>query len=253
MPSGKWLASLFALGCGPVAEPPASAELESQLPLAKFDFRQLVVDPAAYSRVDWAGALDVDQLGAGFTLSLVDVARAGFVRLDAYTPTGVDFGVWAGQPVLMSVAADPLTGEVSFAIARSLAPADLLYLYEPVRAARLSEDLFGPGLVAPANPIGTDALVGWAVHTRSAWMRTDQGDVELFPGEPQEVLLAQTPFRATLLASYAVEPQFVGPTGCTEPLERIAFELARVEAGGADLEPILRNPLIPPPLPACLE
>lgn len=245
-------AAVFALACSGGDEPPPAADLESQLPLVRLDLREVWLEVEDFPRVDWAGTLDVVAEDAEFTLSLFDVARFGFLRVDVYTPTGADLAAWDGEPGLVSMAADPLTGELSFAIARSVAADDLLYLYEPIRAGRLSEDAFGPGAVAAAREIGVEAIGEWVVRTRTAWLRTDSGDVELLPGHPQEVIVGGNTFRATLVASYAVEPLFAGAPPCGEPPERIAYELVRVEPGAADLEPLVRNPLIPAPLPSCV-
>lgn len=200
-------------------------------------------------RRDWAGSLNADDSGGGnFELKIVSGLTT--IQIDVFTPSGVDLTEFSGQPIIATVAPEPISDELSVAI--SAEDGELLYLLEPVRPDLLTEERFGPNMLAPATDLGHAIVVGgWDLAISSYYMRTDTGDAELYPGEPQEVMLSGDTYRATLLAGFDATRTVSVQEECVGPQDRTAFELVRVAPGTADLDPILRDTNLPPPVAEC--
>jgi hypothetical protein len=199
------------------------------------------------TRRDWAGPLAVDGDGNNFELT---VSGPSSVRLDLYTPSNADLTVLGGLDVSLSLAPEAISGELSMSISDDAG--DLVYLLEPVGPGLLTTERFGPGMLAPATDLGTAPIDGWNMNISSYYMRTDSGDVELYPGEPQEVTLGGSTYRAVLLAGFTSERVVdANNLECFGPTDRTAFELLRVDAGTADTAALTRDENLPAPLATC--
>jgi hypothetical protein len=197
-------------------------------------------------RYDWSGDARVEGAGGDWEI------RISGVTIDVASPANSDLSAIDGiEDAHVAVAPEPLSNELSLYVTD--ADGALMYLVEPVEAGVLTEDLFGPGRIAPANDLGDASAGGWNLSLTSAWLLTDHGDVELLPGEPQEVTLDGLAFRAVLIAGFTSEFALDGAPQCSGASERLAFELARVEAGKADQTPILRGEDLDPPVSQCVD
>lgn len=241
----KWVVLVGVVGCAEEFTP--SEYLDAQLPKA-------VVVPTdddleiKGSRRDWAGTLVVD--GEDGLWELLISSTSGSAEL--FTPSEADLSVMNGaKDVTLTLAPDSISDELSLAV--SDAAGDLLYLLEPARPALLTEERFGPNMLAPATDLGTAPAEGWDLSISSYYMRTDVGDVELYPGAPQEVMLAGYSYRATLLAGYTAE-RVIQQTqiDCIGAIDRVAFELIRVDPGTVEAATLLRGEDVPPPVALCL-
>jgi hypothetical protein len=76
----------------------------------------------------------------------------------------------------------------------------------------------------------------------SAFVQTDSGEIEAFPGEPQEILLGGLSFRFTLTAAWHRELDPGVSLNCDIRADVLAYEVVRVEPDTADLTPLLRDP-----------
>lgn len=201
-------------------------------------------------RRDWAGSLNVDGDSGNFELNII--SGYATVRIDVYTPSGIDLNDISGQEVDVTVAPEPITDELSVAVYKQ-GTTDLLYLLEPVTPGLLTDERFGFGMIAPADDLGSVRTEdGWDVSISSYYLRADGGDVVLFPGEPQEVMLEGVTYRATILAGFTADRLAQGAAEeCVGPNDRIAFELLQVEPGSVDPTPILRPESVPAPLAQC--
>jgi hypothetical protein len=195
-------------------------------------------------RYEWAGAIRTSGSGAGWEIRVsnvhIDVHSSGHAPLD-----GID-----GISGRVAVAPDHESNELSVAVTDD--GGGLWYLLEPVSPGELTTEQFGLGLVAPANELGLVDADGWELTLRSAWLRTDSGDVELLPGAPQEVSLEGVTFRAILLDGFDADLQLEGAV-CTGASSRLAFELTRVEPGTADLTPLQRDEASVVPTGTCTQ
>jgi hypothetical protein len=138
-----------------------------------------------------------------------------------------------------SLARDSFTEELSVELLD--AEGNLHYLLEAVEPGPLTFENFGSGFVAAASDLGVAQQGNFEVTFVSAWMRTDTGDVELLPGEPQEVTIDGASWRAVLLAGFTTELKIDGAVLCDGADSRLAFELLRLDAPGADLAALTRE------------
>ncbi|MEQ1502643.1 MAG: hypothetical protein ABMB14_10450 [Myxococcota bacterium] len=188
-------------------------------------------------RRDFAGSVTVDGSGRDWTVSVH--TTGGTYDLDVHSPGGSDLSVVDGLgDAKVSIAPEPVSDELSLSIVD--AEGGLVYLVEPVAPDLLTTEQFGAGFVAAGSDLGPADATGWALSLTSAMVRTDSGDVELFPGEPQEIVLDGDSFRAVLLGSYTAELLLSGNIRCEGATDRLAFELVRVAPGAADLTPLTR-------------
>lgn len=211
------------------------------------------LEPAAIStdlelennRRDLTGDLTSEGASKSWTL------RVDAQQVDIYTPTGADLSVLDGLAgARVSLALDPITEERSLRVTDTAGA--LYYLVEPVEAGALTEEQFGLGLVAPANELGKLQQGAYEVTLLSAWLRTDTGDVELLPGEPQAVTIEGTSFRAVLLSAFTTELTRDDAVICTGADSRLSIELARLADGAsADLTPLVRSEGSAPPVGSC--
>lgn len=238
--------ALVAVGCG---EEFAPSEYDAAQ-LARATVTLDDDDTTITLRRDWAGLLDVDGDSGNFEINVNDgLARvAGFT---VYVPSETDLNEFQGRQAQVTVAPDPGSNELSISF-RDADTGDLLYLLEPVAPGLLSDEAFGVGLMAPATDLGSVVESGRTVQMYSYYFRTDAGDVELYPGVPQEVLLGGDSFRVILLAGFTSQ-LLAGSGQCVGPDDRSAIEILRVDPGTAALDPILRpEETLPMPLPTCL-
>lgn len=199
-------------------------------------------------RRDWVGRIAVDGSGQDFTVTVS--TTSGNDDITVHSPAHSDLSGLDGlEDVEVSVAPEPISDELSLSIVDSAGA--LVYLIEPVEGGILTVDQFGQGLIASGADLGTVSVETFDVEFASAQFRTDTGDVELMPGEPQEVVLDGVSYRVVLLASYTSVNTASEDSRCTGAEARIAFELLRIEAGTADLTPIVRAEGSELPLSEC--
>lgn len=196
---------------------------------------------------DYVGTLEVSGGGADWT---VTVGAVGGTDIEVHSPAQSDLSVLEGLvDARASVAVEPLSGELSLAVVD--ADGELAYLVEPVEPGALTESLLGAGFVAAGNDLGAVAAGAWDLALTSALVRTDAGDAELLPGEPQELVIDGVTYRAVLLDSFDATLKLDGDVECTGAADRLAFELLRVDAGSTDLNPLVRAEGVELPTSSC--
>lgn len=183
------------------------------------------------ARLDANGTLNVD--GVGESQDLRFDTSTGPVHVTVDTPTAPDLTAWNDTEVLLSLRQGPSTLGMSIT-----QDGELLYLLEPDGPGAASDELLGPYLVATDTDLGRVTSSAWQGRLWSAVIRTDAGDVDLFPGQPVEVAIGGNTFRAILIASYDMESV---TAGCTMVSSRLAYELLRVEPGSVDTTPLTRD------------
>lgn len=171
--------------------------------------------------------------------------------IEIYSPTGADLSAIDGLvDAQASIAVEPISEELSVKIID--ADGNLHYLLEPVEPGPLTTEQFGLGLIAEATDLGVLPSGNYEVTLVSAWLRTDAGDVELLPGEPQQVNIEGAPFRAVLLSGFTTELKTQSAVLCDGADSRLAFELQRIPDGATpDLTPLVRDPASELPVGSC--
>ncbi|MCB9699373.1 MAG: hypothetical protein H6738_21505 [Alphaproteobacteria bacterium] len=182
------------------------------------------------ARLDASGPLKTEEASEKQELR-IDTST-GLVSLTIDTPTAPDLTAWDDADVLVSLREGPTA--IGMSITQD---GDLLYLLEPDGPGTVSDELLGPNLLATDTDLGTVASSAWQGSLWSALIRTDTGDVELFPGQPAEVIIRGDTFRAILIASYDMESV---TAGCSMDQTRMAYELLRVEPGSVDTTRLVR-------------
>jgi hypothetical protein len=201
-------------------------------------------------RRDWIGNLQVDGDGQRFTLA-VTTESAGTQEVEVHSSAHSDLAALDGiEGVQLSVAPEPLSQELSLSLTDSAG--ELLYLVEPVEAGLLTTEKFGLGLIAEGSDLGVASVEAHDLSLTSALFRTDAGDVELMPGEPQEVAIDGAAYRVVLITSFDSDYRLEGAANCTGADSRLAFELLRIEAGTADLTAIVRPEGVELPVEECI-
>lgn len=198
-------------------------------------------------RRDLAGPLSVTGGGRDWTV------RVNAQAIEVHSPSASDLSTLAGLPdVRASLVREPISEELSLQILD--AEGNLRYLVEPVEPGDLTFENFGGGFLAEASDLGSRTQGNFQITFVSAWMRTDTGDVELLPGEPQEVTIDGARWRAALLAGFRGELQSKGPVLCDGADSRLAFELLRLdaEADPPDLTPRERDVGVELPIGSCI-
>ncbi|MEZ4234902.1 MAG: hypothetical protein R3F59_01800 [Myxococcota bacterium] len=206
------------------------------------------VDFDAGNRRDFVGDLTVEDDGGG-DWHLTLRGSGGTHELDVHSPARSDLSGLDGlTDARLSVQRDPASREVSLAVVD--ADDVVRYLVEPAEPGVLTNDLFGAGLVARGEELGPAQDAAWDLTLSAGVLRTDDGDVELLPGEPQQVALDGLPYRAVLLASFEADLRVESDVSCTGARERLACEL--LQADGGDLTPLVRADNQPLPTSTCL-
>jgi len=188
----------------------------------------------AAARQDLGGVITVSGTAPNLTVNIN--TDNGGTEVTVKAPGLPDLSAIEGIEGMLSLAEDPLTDKLSVMISDAEGP---LYLLETVDAGPLTTSAFGPGFAGGGGSLGD---VGVGLDTLTLYgidISTDDGVVELFPGEPQEILVDGVSYRAVVVASFS--RFFNAQPTCNFLIEDIrSFELTRVEAGTADLTPLTR-------------
>lgn len=102
-------------------------------------------------------------------------------------------------------------------------------------------EVFGRPVWGPGEEIGRGTIGGdLAVIFREVVLDADDGEVILMPGEPTAVTIDGTLYRATVIASYAIDTSGGGSLPECGPSDLLAIELFRVD------EAVRETPLVRP-------
>lgn len=224
---GAMVAAVAMVACSGDGNEETSAWEPNQLAIPEVSLEEDLENP----RLDLAGQLHVD--GVGEQQDLRIDTTTGPVHVEVDSVTSPDFTSWNEDEVLVSIRQD--AAGLSMSIQEDQ---DLLYLLEPAGPGSLSDEILGPNLVAREADLGPVTSGNWSGRLSSVVIRTDTGDVELFPGQPAEVTIHEGTFRAVLLSSYDMDT--VTP-GCAMLPSRLAYELLRVEPGTVDTTKLTRD------------
>lgn len=225
-----WLSAalLPAIGCGPSLEyspyanntlPPPSVQIDEEM---------------SSNRRDFTGQISVDDSASGFDLSLT--TNVGRVEITARSSANSDVSILDAVEGRISVAEDAVSDELSLLVVDDDGP---LLLLETTTPTVLSSDAFGVNFVTTANDLGSVPVGATELFLTSAYVGTDDGEVEAFPGEPLEILVGGLSYRFVLIASWTrYQDEEIGLQCSID--EILAYEVARVEPGTASTAPLER-------------
>lgn len=233
---------LFAVGCGGGSDISPYADGSLGIPEVEID------EELSSARKDLVGALAVD--GSGENLTVQIDTQNGRTEVEVKAPGMPDLSVLDGLEGQLSIAEDALTDRLSLLVTDDQGP---VYLLEPVNATVLTTETFGPGFVQVGADLGTVPVGLDHVRLYSALFETDDGAVEVFPGEPVEATIDGQTYRIVLVANWVRELSGDRSSECASQLdEALAYELTRVEPGAADLTPLTRPETVPIDGSTCL-
>ena len=162
-------------------------------------------------------------------VSVVDHGQRGGVVVVTPVIDGIE-----GQ---LSLAEDALTDELSLLVTDAGGP---VYLLEAVGTTVLTTEAFGPTFVEVGADLGTVPVGLDHLRLYSASFQTDDGPIEVFPGEPVLATIDGSAYRIVLVASWVRERSGDRVADCYQLDEVLSYELVRVTEGEADLQPLVR-------------
>jgi len=236
------LIGVLALGChgGSSGDEFAASTLEKSTVLVDQELPNDV-------RVDWPADITVGGSEPNWTLQLD--ATAANVTIEVHSAAHSDLSGLGLDGATVSVQPEPFSNELSLLVTD--ANGDLQYLVEPVKPGPLTQEVFGLGLLAPYDDLGSVAVDGWNLGLTGAVIRTDGGDQDLLPGQPIEATIGGDTYRVVLGESFAAQRIDPANEQCTGASDRLAFEMVRVDPGTADLSPLTRSEQLDIPTATC--
>ncbi len=187
------------------------------------------------SRKDLSGDLSVS--GEGERLTVRVDTSFGRTEVELKAPSRPDLSGIDGLTGQLSLAKDALTDEISLLVTGDDGPR---YLLETVDSTVLTDSAFGPTFVQVGNDLGRVPVGLDHVRLYSALFQTDDGELEVFPGEPVEATIDGLSYRIVLIASWVRERSEDQVSNCYQLDDVLAYEVLRVEPGTADTTPLTR-------------
>ncbi|MCB9743206.1 MAG: hypothetical protein H6741_14290 [Alphaproteobacteria bacterium] len=184
-----------------------------------------------YTAVEISGTLSLSGEDGSYPATITD-SEGVSLGFTLATPTQADLSDLDGAEV------DAQLLIFGFEENRSLLLSDAegpLYVLDAGFSAEEVNALFGAEVVSFGAEAAKDRDSTWTWSYTSLRLSTDDGEVELLPGEVTEVLIQGATYRATAIAAYDREarPNAALP-GCPVLEDVLSYELQRVEAAGEE-------------------
>lgn len=217
------LAALSLVGCG------SSGDIPDQLEAVAVDITPDSDAFDAFNGFTAAGTLEV--AGEGRSVALELQAEAVTLDIDLHTPGSVDLQAFSGSVVTLEASESGLHGERNLAIQDEQG---VVYLAQAGYRQDLTESLFGAGFASYGAEVGTDRDRQYDWTYTTARFETDDGPVELLPGEKDVIRVGGNAYEVTVVSAYQVEARPRALLPCGGIGDMLSFELVRVEAGEPD-------------------
>jgi len=196
-------------------------------------------EPLEGDRRDSAGTLSGDVEGSDMDITVGSSTSA----VSVHAPGFPDLSAWLGATTRMSVVKVAAAGDASLLV-RDESDA-VVYLLETIGPDVLTDEAFGGNFISLGNDTGVTAAYQSQLRIFSAFVTTDNGQVEVFPGEPQEIVVGGASYRIVVTAAWHRELDPSASFNCTIRADVLAYEVMSVAPGTADLTPLLRDVLFP--------
>ena len=194
-------------------------------------------EPLEGPRRDSAGTLNGDLEGADMQIDV------GTSTADVHAPAFPDLSAFAGTSAFMSIVEVSAAGDNSVLLRDAYD--EVIYLLETIEPDVLTAEAFGGTFVSRGEDLGVTPAYQGEMRIYSAFFATDNGQVELFPGEPQEIVVGGASYRVVVNASWHRDLDPNASFNCTIRADVLSYEVQRVEPGTADTTEILRDELFP--------
>ena len=174
----------------------------------------------------YRGLATVDGDAKDWTLSLADT-ELGSQELTMHVPGQSDLSTLDGRELSIELEWS-LTPTAVVSDAEGLVFASVAGDNHPDVVAALGSDFISFGEEAGSVQEGTDR---WSL--RYAVVSTDEGTLELLPGEAEEITVDGTSWRVVVHAAYQVEPGPLSYHPCGFAPDMLTFEVLRLDAPAA--------------------
>ncbi|MCK6506931.1 hypothetical protein L6R53_26765 [Myxococcota bacterium] len=214
---------LLALtACEPPLPDLAGADDQLESPSVSHDVPQ--AEPADLSL---AGALSVSGGDGDWTLQIADPSLDPVPTLTVHSPGRADLSTLSGAQVQALLPGDWFAEHYSLLLTDAQGP---LYVLDMGLHAEQANAAFGEGFVSHGEVVGAEEDETWSTWYTRVVFQTDDGAVQLLPGEVQEIRVGGLRYRAVAIAAWTREPRAdAALPGCPVAEELLAYELIRVE------------------------
>jgi hypothetical protein len=183
-------------------------------------------DPGAIAT---SGGLKVAGNGRDFTLSIAPPGQQ-VLDLSVHSSTGCDLTSLDGLAVDAKVSSETLSGLRNVVLSDQ---AGVAYAAQGVSTPDLATspefvDAFGQGFATWGSTVGTDSDSQYDWTYTSARFTTDDGDIEILPGNVRTVKIAGATYRVGTIAAYRVERHPGANVPCGGISDLLSFEVLRV-------------------------
>lgn len=178
------------------------AFMACEAPLPEFPVEQLLPRVEVSDPLIGGVGPDLDIASAGEGTWVVSDNQAS---VELTTPTRADIGRLDGSAAVLTVEANDTNGDLWWAAidSRGIDSGDsVTYLYDALGGGTLAEGYFGDGFVRQGDAVGVAMIDGMEAEVRPAVFATDEGEVELLPGEPARVVMQGDVYRVVVLQSW---------------------------------------------------
>jgi hypothetical protein len=194
-------------------------------------------EPLEGPRRDSGGSLTGDPEGADMRLTV------GSSTAEVHAPSFPDLTPFDGTGAFMSIVEVAPSGEASLLLRDDYD--NVVYLLETIEPDVLTAEAFGGNFISLGNDLGVTPAYQSELRIYSAFVQTDNGEIELFPGEPQEILVGGASYRVAVTAAWHRELDPTASFNCAIREDVLAYDVLRVEPGTADTTPLVRDALFP--------
>jgi hypothetical protein len=194
-------------------------------------------EPLEGPRRDAGGTFHGDLEGGDLTLTVGSSTAA------VHAPGFPDLTAFDGITGFMSIVEVSPAGEASLLVRDEYD--GVIYLIETIEPDVLTAEAFGGNFISLGNDLGVTSAHQGEMRIYSAMVLTDNGEVEVFPGEPQEILVGGVSYRVVVTAAWHRELDPSASFNCAIREDVLAYEVQRVEPDTADTTPLVRDPLFP--------
>lgn len=176
----------------------------------------------------YKGTLAVEGQDADYTLSLTDATGATTLSFEAHSPGAFDLSALAGEGREVNLLGGEVFHHQSVVVEDESGPLWVADLGD--RAGAVSV-LIGGSPVRAGEVLASAEDDTWTWSYTSLIVPTDEGDVELLPGDVETVSINGVLWRFVAVAAYTREPQEgASLPGCPVMFDMLAYEMVRVEA-----------------------
>ncbi len=186
---------------------------------------------ATYDEATYSGTATVTGSGRDFEVALDnDGAENPHTVLTLHTPGLSDLSTLSGRAFTALLHPQGLHEERSILLSDESGP---VYLADDGDDAWRFSEFLGADFVTWGDVVGTSRDSQYTWEYTSARFQTDEGAIDVFPGETTNITLGGARYRAAVLGAYQVTPLPNASLPCGGISDFLSYELLRVETDTA--------------------